>query len=115
MGALPLLLVAGVVEPPPAISLTGVFLGGLSRAIFAVQRTFVITGVLTIAIATGLGGGIIRDLLLGHTPVALTDPAYLPLVVTAAFFFASLVHRGELVLNILDPPSTSSSDCACWR
>ena len=106
MSVLPLLPVAAVVAPPLAISLTAVFLGGLSGAIFAVQRKFAITGVLTIAIATGLGGGIIRDLLLGRTPVALTDPTYLPLVVGAAFvgfFFASLVHRGELVLNILDP------------
>ena len=83
-----------------------VFLGGLSGAIFAVQRKFAITGVLAIAIATGLGGGIIRDLLLGRIPVALTDPTYLPLVVVAAFigfFFASLVHRGRLLLDILDP------------
>jgi len=106
MSVLPLLPFAAVVAPPLAISLTAVFLGGLSGAIFAVQRKFAITGVLTIAIATGLGGGIIRDLLLGRTPVALTDASYLPLVVGAAFigfFFASLVHRGELVLNILDP------------
>jgi uncharacterized membrane protein YeiH len=106
MTILPLLPFAAIVAPPLAISLTAVFLGGLSGAIFAVQRKFAITGVLTIAIATGLGGGIIRDLLLGRTPVALTNPSYLPLVVGAAFvgfFFASLVHRGELVLNILDP------------
>ena len=106
MNALSLLPFAAVVAPPLAISLAAVFLGGLSGAIFAVQRKFAITGVLTIAIATGLGGGIIRDLLLGRTPVALTDASYLPLVVGAAFigfFFASLVHRGELVLNILDP------------
>ena len=106
MSLFPLPLVGAVVEPPLAISLTAVFLGGLSGAIFAVQRKFAVTGVLAIAIATGLGGGMIRDLLLGHTPVALTDPTYLPLVVGAAFigfFFASLVHRGELFLNILDP------------
>ena len=106
MSFLPLPLVGAVTAPPLAISLTAVFLGGLSGAIFAVQRKFAVTGVLAIAIATGLGGGIIRDLLLGRTPVALTDPTYLPLVVVAAFigfFFASLVHRGELFLNILDP------------
>ena len=99
-------LVGAVIAPPLAISLMAVFLGGLSGAIFAVQRKFAVTGVLAIAIATGLGGGIIRDLLLGSMPVALTDPSYLPLVVVAAFigfFFASLVHRGELFLNILDP------------
>jgi len=105
----PLLLhlpIAAVTEPPLPISLTAVFLGGLSGAIFAVRRKFAVTGVLAIAIATGLGGGIIRDMLLDRIPVALTDPTYLPLVVAAAFlgfFFASLVHRGKLLLDILDP------------
>jgi uncharacterized membrane protein YeiH len=105
----PLLLhlpVAAITDPPLPISLTAVFLGGLSGAIFAVQRKFAVTGVLAIAIATGLGGGIIRDMLLDRVPVALTDPTYLPLVVGAAFigfFFASLVHRGKLLLDILDP------------
>jgi uncharacterized membrane protein YeiH len=106
MSLLSLLPVGAVTAPPLAISLTAVFLGGLSGAIFAVQRKFAVTGVLAIAIATGLGGGMIRDVLLGHTPVALTDPTYLPLVVGAAFigfFFASLVHRGRLFLDILDP------------
>lgn len=101
--ALPL---AAVTAPPPAISLAAVLLGALSGAIFAVQRKFAITGVLAIAIATGLGGGIIRDLMLGRTPIALTDATYLPVVVGAAFlgfFFASLVHRGRLFLDILDP------------
>jgi uncharacterized membrane protein YeiH len=106
MSMLPPVLVGAVTAPPLVISLTAVFLGGLSGAIFSVQRKFAITGVLAIAIATGLGGGIIRDLLLGRTPVALTDPWYLPLVVAAAFigfFFASLVRRGRLLLDILDP------------
>ena len=106
MSLLPPILLGAVTAPPLAISFTAVFLGGLSGAIFSVQRKFAVTGVLAIAIATGLGGGIIRDLMLGRVPVALTDPWYLPLVVVAAFvgfFFASLVHRGRLLLDILDP------------
>jgi uncharacterized membrane protein YeiH len=106
MSLIAVLPVGAVTAPPLAISLTAVFLGGLSGAIFAVQRKFAITGVLAIAVATGLGGGIIRDLMLGRIPVALTDPTYLPLVVGAAligFFFAPLVHRGRLLLDILDP------------
>ena len=99
-------LVGAVVQPPLALSLTAVFLGGLSGAVFAAQRKFAISGALAIAIATGLGGGLIRDVLLGYTPVALTDPVYLPSVVVAAligFYFASLIHRGRLFLDILDP------------
>ena len=55
MSMLPPALVGAVTAPPLAISLTAVLLGGLSGAIFAVQRKFAITGVLAIAIATGLG------------------------------------------------------------
>lgn len=95
-----------VVQPPLYVDLTAVFLAGLTGAIFAVQRRFAITGVLAIAIVTGLGGGLLRDVLLSAPPVALTNPRYLPLVVASAgvgFFFASLVHRWQLMLDILDP------------
>lgn len=101
-----LVVVGAAVQPSTAIDLTAVFLAGLSGAVFAVRRKFVVSGVLALAIATGLGGGILRDLLLNRTPLALTDPTYLPIVVIAAvvgFFFASLVHRWQLMLDILDP------------
>ena len=48
----------------------------------------------------------VRDVLLNLEPVALTNPKYLPTVLAAAiigFFFASLVHRWQLMLDILDP------------
>lgn len=99
-------VVGAVTAPPTYVDVTAVFLGGLSGAVFAVQKKFAITGVLAIAIATGLGGGMIRDVLLTQAPLALTDPIYLPAVVIAAvigFYFASLVHRGQLLLDILDP------------
>ena len=44
--------------------------------------------------------------MLNTVPVALTNPRYLPTVIAAAsvgFFFASLVRRWELMLDILDP------------
>ncbi|MDW4918975.1 TRIC cation channel family protein, partial [Streptomyces californicus] len=47
----------------------------------AVSRTlgFDLFGFLVVGIISGLGGGIIRDVLLQHgTPIALTDYAYLP-------------------------------------
>jgi uncharacterized membrane protein YeiH len=103
--ALPL-LIGGVTEPPLYISLTATILGALSGAIFSAERKFPITGVLAIAIAVGLGGGIIRDVLLGLVPVAFTDVAYLPSAVGAAFvgfFFASLIKRANLVILLLDP------------
>lgn len=99
-------LAAAVAQPPVYVDLTAVFLAGLTGAVFAVKRKFAVSGVLAIAVVAGLGGGILRDLLLNKVPVALTNPRYLPTVVAAAaigFFFASLVRRWELMLDVLDP------------
>jgi len=100
------IVAAAVVAPPIYVDLTAVFLAGLTGAVFAVRRRFAISGVLAIAIVTGLGGGMLRDVLLNTSPVALTNPRYLPTVVAAAvvgFFFASAVHRWRAMLDVLDP------------
>src|SRR5213080_5201456 len=56
----------------------GTFAFGLSGAILAVRKQMDLFGVLVLSVATGLGGGIVRDLILGHTPPAtLTDWRYL--------------------------------------
>jgi len=50
----------------------GAFGGTVAR-----QHRFDLVGFLILGIGTGLGGGILRDLMLNLTPVALTDKAYL--------------------------------------
>jgi len=100
------LLIGGVTEPPLYIGLTATFLGALSGSIFSGERKFPITGVLAIAISVGLGGGIIRDMLLGVVPVAFTSVWYLPTAIAAAFlgfFFGSLVKLGNILILVLDP------------
>ena len=100
------LLVGGVTEPPLYIGLAATFLGALSGSIFSSERKFPITGVLAIAISVGLGGGIIRDVLLGVVPVAFTSVWYLPIAFVAAFigfFFASLARLGNILILVLDP------------
>jgi len=55
-----------------------------------------LVGVVAIAIVAGLGGGMIRDILLSTAPAAVSGPAYLAAVVAAAAvgaFFASAVQR----------------------
>ena len=61
---------------------SGVATGAASGALAARrQDSFDLVGVLGLAFATGLGGGLLRDLLLNvRTPVALTDALYLPTV-----------------------------------
>lgn len=95
------------VQPPLSVELAGVFLGGLSGSLFAVQRRFPVTGELALGISTALGGGILRDILLARTPAALVSPWYLSTAITAAlvgFAFGSVaVGRLELALDLLDP------------
>ncbi len=61
-----------------SLNLIGTFAFGLSGGILAVKKRMDFFGVLVLSVATGLGGGIMRDLILGHTPPAtVTDWRYL--------------------------------------
>src|SRR3989442_13573287 len=54
------------------------FAFGLSGGMLAVRKKMDLFGVLGLSVATGLGGGIMRDLILGHTPpMTLVDWRYL--------------------------------------
>lgn len=67
------------------LDLAGVLVFALSGGSLAVRKGFDLVGILVLATATGLGGGILRDTLLGDVPpVALDDQRYLavPLVAT---------------------------------
>lgn len=57
-----------------ALDLIGVFVFALSGGLVALRANLDLFGVLVLAWVTGLGGGIIRDLLLGATPpVGISD------------------------------------------
>jgi uncharacterized membrane protein YeiH len=87
----------GAVTVPVAWDLLATFAGGLSGGLSAVRRKFDIVGVLTLAVVSGMGGGMIRDILLqSYGIAAFQDNRYLLVAVLAAlvaFFFASFVHR----------------------
>src|SRR5438132_13428938 len=60
------------------LNLVGTFAFCLSGGIPAVTKKMVLVGVLGISVASRLGGGIMRDLILGHTaPMTLVDWRYL--------------------------------------
>lgn len=60
-----------------AVDLLGVFVFALSGGLLAVRKRFDVFGVAVLAVAAGLGGGIIRDVLIGSLPpVALRDWRY---------------------------------------
>ena len=94
-----------VVTLPLYLDLAAVFLGGLSGSLHAVRRGFAVTGLIAMAVAAGLGGGILRDVLLQTAPVAFKAPWYLPTVLVAAaigFFFGSLVTRFRKPIALMD-------------
>jgi uncharacterized membrane protein YeiH len=66
------------------IDLVGVFIGGLTGTLVARRHRYDITGIWALALVTGLGGGMIRDVLLqAGPPLALVEPRYLPTVLAA--------------------------------
>ena len=88
------------------LELVGVYVFASAGALSAIRKGFDITGILVLAIATSLGGGVLRDLILGATPpVAFALPEYLVMPFIAAFvtFFAHpLVARLNYAILLFD-------------
>jgi uncharacterized membrane protein YeiH len=78
----------------------------MTAALAAGRRSMDWVGVCLLGCITALGGGTIRDVLLGHYPLVwVQDPLYLELTVAAAFItilIARLVHRLYLAFLVLD-------------
>ncbi len=101
-----ILALADALRVPAAVDLAAIVIGALTGGLLAAREGFAVTGVLLLAVSGGLGGGLIRDVLLGDLPpVALTNRAYLPTVaITAAvtFFFSGWLSRLTGLLVVLD-------------
>jgi uncharacterized membrane protein YeiH len=66
-------VIAAVLDPPLWIELPAVIVGALAGALFAQRRGLDVIGILALALVSGLGGGMIRDILLARVPLALRD------------------------------------------
>ena len=79
---------------------------GMSGALAAGRRNMDIFGVIVIAFVTALGGGTIRDMVLGNYPIGWTQhPAYVYLVVSAGLLttvIARYLHRIKHLFLLLD-------------
>ena len=89
--------------------LLGVALGGVQGAMFASgfqgQRRLDLLGVTIIGILIGMGGGLIRDLLLGQPPATLQNNWYLVTAAGAAIIgmlLAGLLSRANAIIVGLD-------------
>lgn len=78
----------------------------MSGALAAGRRNMDVFGVVFIAFVTALGGGTIRDMVLGHFPVGWTQhPPYIYLVVSAGLLtmvLARFLHHLKTVFLVLD-------------
>jgi uncharacterized membrane protein YeiH len=101
-----ILAAAEALRVPASVDLAAVVIGALTGGLLAARERFAVSGVLLLAVSGGLGGGLIRDVLLGDLPpVALTNETYLPTVSIAAavtFFFSGWLSRLTGLLVVLD-------------
>jgi uncharacterized membrane protein YeiH len=88
------------------LDLVGIFVFGITGALVGVRKKLDVFGIQVLALVTGLGGGFIRDVLIGATPpAALEDWRYLVVPVAAGlltFFLHPGIGRLERLVNIFD-------------
>ncbi|GIG30392.1 trimeric intracellular cation channel family protein [Cellulomonas marina] len=94
------------------LDLVGTFAFALNGALTAVRVAHVdIVGVVTLGVITGLGGGIVRDILLGALPPAtFGDWRYLAVAAAGgllAFWFGHHLHRLAGTIAVLDAAGLS--------
>jgi uncharacterized membrane protein YeiH len=91
---------------PVWLDLLGVFFFAVSGSLLAARKNIDIVGSLLLASLVGLGGGVIRDLILdAGPPAAFSNPAYLvpPLLATVlVYFLFSSVQRFTSLLTLFD-------------
>ncbi|MBT2509517.1 trimeric intracellular cation channel family protein [Streptomyces sp. ISL-98] len=89
-----------------ALDLAGIFVFAISGALLAVRKNFDVFGIAVLAEVTALGGGLLRDLIIGAVPpAAFTDLGYFttPLVAAAlVFFLHPEVERIQGSVNTFD-------------
>lgn len=73
----------------------GIIAFSISGAMIAIKKNMDIFGVMILGLTTAVGGGIIRDLILGITPpTTFRDPVYaLTALITAAVVFLPAIRR----------------------
>ena len=92
----PALRYAAEFHIPPVLDLIAIILFAITGALSAAKRGYDWIGAMSIALVTGCGGGLIRDILLNVRPVFLEHGAYLWAVLAAvllSIYLFPLVSR----------------------
>lgn len=88
------------------IEISGTVAFAISGAFSAMQKRMDIFGVIIMGFVTAIGGGTIRDILIGDTPVSWMRDYKLPLIilgtVIAAIFFKKYIKTFKVTLFLFD-------------
>ena len=88
------------------LDLIGTFVFAVTGGLKAVKYELDFLGILVLSVITGLGGGIIRDIMLGqHPPIALQNDKYLLVTIVAGilvFFIARYFEKVLPLVRVLD-------------
>ncbi|WP_054822055.1 trimeric intracellular cation channel family protein [Arthrobacter sp. JCM 19049] len=88
-----------------AVELIGTFFFAIAGSLVAVRRGFDIIGSVFLAGVGGLGGGIVRDLILSDTPATFSNPVYfIPVVLSAVlvYLFTPAVKKLHRLVLVFD-------------
>jgi uncharacterized membrane protein YeiH len=88
------------------LDLLGIFIFAIAGGLLAVRKELDLVGVVVIAMVTALGGGLMRDVLIGDVPPpGLEDWRYLTVPLGAGvlvFFFHPAIARRERLISQID-------------
>jgi len=97
---------SSAITVPLRFEFAATFAGGLAGGLAAVRMKFDAVGVATIALVSGLGGGIMRDVLLQNQGIyALQRPALLLAALVGAliaFYFAGAARKARRAMYLID-------------
>lgn len=90
----------------PVLEVAGVFVAATSGALAAVRKQFDVFGILVLAWATGLGGGVLRDVLIGAVPpVGISDVRLVAAALAGGvlmYFGHPRLERARRMIIVLD-------------
>jgi uncharacterized membrane protein YeiH len=93
-------------QVPFLLDYLAVFLWAMSGAIVGMHKRYDFAGVLVVALLASTGGSLIRDgIFLQQTPPVLSNPWYIPVIVTATAFvglFRRRINKMILVDRVVD-------------
>ncbi|MGI6766799.1 MAG: trimeric intracellular cation channel family protein [Lentihominibacter sp.] len=91
-----------------ALELIGACAFAISGALVGVKRNMDLFGICILGLSTAVGGGVIRDIILGHTPPAMfTNPIYAIVGLASCLVvlipqFRKLIARTDIIMMIAD-------------